>query len=171
MVHLQLLERPAVHRDGILPRVIGEVGQLRRHEIALARMPAQGYARGTFRQAAAVRGRRVDIIHAVRHGIVHQFVHHLLVYLVALPAERQAHHAESQQRHLVARGGTRPDRHLPCGHFSRFAASPRLPLPGTATIHRRRSGRRTRPEQLEELTASHLLILILLFHTLYLFIY
>ena len=80
-------------------------------------MTAQRNTGGVFRPAPAIGGRRVEIVHSVGDGIVHQLVYHLLVYLLISFAgttaadRRQAHHAETQQRHLVARCRIRPVSH------------------------------------------------------------
>lgn len=111
VIHLQLFQRIAVHGDGgfAAPRGRSEVGEFGGDEVLVARVTAQGDAGGAFRLAPAVGGRRVEIVHSVGCGIVHQFVHHLLIYLLvpftgaAAADGGQTHHAESQQRHFVAR--------------------------------------------------------------------
>lgn len=80
-------------------------------------MTAQCNTGRVFRPAPAIGGRRVEIVHSVGDGIVHQLVYHLLVYLLipfagtATAYGGQAHHAEPQQRHLVARCRIRPVSH------------------------------------------------------------
>ena len=58
IVCLQLLQRVLVHGDGALPCPSAgrEIGQLGGDEILVARMPAQGNARGTFRAASTISG-------------------------------------------------------------------------------------------------------------------
>ena len=53
-------------------------------------MSAQGIASEHFRLSAHVHGSRVEVVHPVFNGIVHQFVHLLLIV-------GQSHHAEAQQ--------------------------------------------------------------------------
>ena len=119
IIHLQFLERIAVHGDGGFPAPGGrsEIGKFGGDKILFARMTAQGDTGGVFRLAPAIGGRRIEIIHSVGDGIVHQFVDHFLVYLLVpftgtAAADRgQAHHAETQQRHLVARCRISPVSH------------------------------------------------------------
>ena len=169
-VHLHFLERLAIHGNGILAREVREIGKLGSHEIRVPGMAAQGDARGTFRKAPAIGGRRVEIVHPVRHGVIHQFVHHLLVYLSPLFPERQAHHAEAQERHLVARGGIVAHGHASFGHLARTCPGNRRAAFRPATIEGCRSGRRASPEELQELAAPHFLMLMFfLFHIPYCF--
>ncbi len=112
VINLQFFQRVAEHRLRSLarPRVGTLVRHFRGDEKLVALVAAERDACGVFRQTAAITRRRVEIIHAVRDGIIHEPVHRLLVdFLVVLARRtavvnrRQAHHSETEQRHFVAR--------------------------------------------------------------------
>ena len=96
VVYLQSLEGAAVHLLRLLEAV--EVASLVRHlrgdVVRLARVAAKGIARDVL--GGPVGGCRVEVVDAVGQGVVDHSVHLVL-------ALRQSHHAEAQERHLVAR--------------------------------------------------------------------
>ena len=98
MVDLQVPERLLVHLAGLVqwPQALLLVGHLGRHQILVTRVPAQGLSSHRLAASALVHRGGVEVVHAVLDGIVHEHVH--LVLLIG-----QTHHAEAQQRHLVAR--------------------------------------------------------------------
>ena len=83
VVHLQFLERAVVHGNGVLARIVGEVGQFGSHEELLARMTLQGDAGRFFRPTLYIDRRRVVVVHTMSHSIVYQFVHGILIDDVA----------------------------------------------------------------------------------------
>ena len=115
IVRLQLLQRVLVHRDTCLMalRVWMEVRQLRGDEHFLAVVSLQGDTRALLRLSLTIDGRRVEVVDAMFDGIVHLTVNHVLVEVIlVLCLRRQAHHAVSQQRHLVLIIGIRAIGHL-----------------------------------------------------------
>ena len=58
-------------------------------------MAAEGIAGEHLRLSAHVHRCRVEIVHAMLNGVIHQLVHLVLIV-------RQTHHAEAEQRHLLA---------------------------------------------------------------------
>ena len=69
-----------VHLDaGLTALCVGvEIGEFGGHKVFGALVAAEGYARMILRLALAVDGRRVEIVHAVLNGIIHQLVHFLI---------------------------------------------------------------------------------------------
>ena len=106
VVHLEPLEGLLIHPQPVFPRpqILPLVRQLGGDKILLAWMSAQRIARHRLAVAALVHRRRVKVVHPMRDRIVHQPVHLLLVV-------GQPHHAEAQQRHLVARTMLHPVGH------------------------------------------------------------
>ena len=110
VIDLELLERVLEHLDtrstGLCRRI--EIGEFGGDEILVAGVAAQGDARGTLAQTAAISGRCVKIVHAMLNGIVNLLIDHFLVNLsVIVAAEgftvgtRQAHHAVAQNRDFL----------------------------------------------------------------------
>ena len=97
MVHLQALERLVVHLCGLfkVPQIVPLVRHLRGHKVLVARVAAQGVAGKHLRAPAHIHRCRIEVVHPVSDGIVHQPVHFLLIV-------RQSHHAKAQQRDLFA---------------------------------------------------------------------
>ena len=127
IIGLQVLQRPFEHRLRLFafPTVRTEVRQLGGQVVTAARMPTQGYACHFLRIALAVRGRGVEEVHAVRQRIIDHLVHRLLVdrrigvfTFRAAGFYRQTHHAESEQRHLVACVWVRAVCHLAIYHLT-----------------------------------------------------
>ena len=105
MVNAQLLHGRLVHLfGGLHAGVAPHVREFRGHEVFLAWVTAQGVAHQHFRLPSHVDGCRVEIVHAVLDGIVHQLVHLVLIVW-------QAHHAKAQQRNLLARAVLNPVGH------------------------------------------------------------
>ena len=138
-------------------------------------MTAQGDSGSMFRLAPAIGGRRIEIVHPVGDGIVHQVVYHLLVYLfvtfagTATAYGGQAHHAESQQRHFVARCRIRPVSHPVGRDFS--GRSRRCPA-FSSTRARRQTGHGNSggSYRFQKVPArQNSLIFILIAHILYLY--
>lgn len=116
IVDLQIPERVVIHphRRLAAPCRRGEVGQLRGHEVLVARMALERYARGLLRMALAVSGRRVEIVDTILYGLVDKAVDSLLVERVTLGGEgRPAHAAVAENRHLITRGRVGSVGHLP----------------------------------------------------------
>ena len=97
MVYFQSLERGVVHLLGFIdiPRGGVLVRHLRCHEEFLTRMARKGIAGEHLRPAAHIHRCGVEVIDAMLDGIVHHLIHLFLVV-------GQAHHAEAQQRNLLA---------------------------------------------------------------------
>ena len=106
IVRLQVLERLAVHSYRILARIVGEVRQFRGQIIRLSRITAQRYAGGFLRPSLNIHRRCVEIVHAVLYRVIHQSVHRVLIYNVAVAVGRRhcrpAHASVAEQRHAVA---------------------------------------------------------------------
>ena len=120
VIHLQFLEGVMVHGKGTLSglRLGREVGELGGYIVALAGMPAQGDAHGPLREALAIGGGSVKIVHAMLDGVVHLAVDHLLVYLLLLVTHLlggQAHAAISQEGDFLLGLGILPIGHLAQG--------------------------------------------------------
>ena len=131
-IDLQILERLAIHGDGVLAGVVGEVRQLGGHEIFVARVTLEGDTGRLFRPALHVDGGGVEVVHAVGDGIVDQFVDRLLVYGAAGAVGRgnagQPHHAVAEQRYPVVRLGVGAVGHLVGGDFGRGRVGCLLPV-------------------------------------------
>ena len=162
MVDLQLAERLPVHGQRILTRGIREVGHLRGDEIAVARVAFEGDSGGALREPLQVDGRRVEVVDAVRNGIIHQRVDRLLVDGVSVGSGlrqlRPAHAAVAQQRNTVARRGTRAEGH-PVGRDLTEGDGSRASVPGAAAVERCGGGSRADPEGFQECAAIYLFLL------------
>ena len=106
IVHLQVLEGLPIHGYRVLAGMVGEVRQLGGDQEFFAGMTLQGDPGRFFRPALHVHGRRIEIVHSVSYGIVHQLVDRILVDHVP-PAvgrreSRPAHTPVAEQRHAIA---------------------------------------------------------------------
>ena len=99
VVGAQLLERIVVHLLGLLQRpcLCAIVRHLGGDVVAVARVAAQCRARDALVESTAIDRCGVKVVYAMRQRIVHQLVDQLLV------VAWQSHHAEAQQRNLLAR--------------------------------------------------------------------
>ena len=111
-IDAELHERPLIHglRALCRPVVASEVRQLGGHHPLLARIAAQGYACGFLASSAVIDGCRVEIVDSAGDGIVDHAVD--LVLVDAALTRGQAHHAEAEDGHLVARMAIAPIGHL-----------------------------------------------------------
>ena len=110
IVHLQTFERLFVHalRVVVTPQTPVLVRHLCGHMVRLTRETAQCITRQHLRATTHIHQCRVEVVHTVCNGIVHQLVHLTLII-------GQAHHAEAQQRDLLTRAVLHAIRHLVIG--------------------------------------------------------
>ena len=169
IIDLQLLERIAVHRQRSFPAPSrrSKVRQFGGNQIFVARMTAQRNARCAFRTPFTISGRRIEIVDAVRDGVIDQRIDHLLVDLLvaAVGNGRPAHTTVPQQRHAVARSRISAVGHLIGRNLAlrRAVARRRIAL-RTATGQRNRRNGRSRAESFQKFAPVYFLFFYLFFH-------
>ena len=111
VVDAEFLETVVIHLDAGLVAPVAEVGHLGGDEPFVARMAAEGDACSLFGHAFEIHGGGIEVVDAVGDGIVDHLVDGLLVEFgvgvlaeVAAALDGQTHHAETQERHLLAVG-------------------------------------------------------------------
>ena len=108
-------------------------------------MTAQRNARCAFRTPFTISGRRIEIVDAVRDGVIDQRIDHLLVDLLvaAVGNGRPAHTTVPQQRHAVARSRISAVGHLIGRNLAlrRAVARRRIALRTATGRRNRRNGR------------------------------
>ena len=162
VVHLQVLQRVVVHLYSEIIVGIGEVRHFGGHKELVARMTLQGDTRRLFRPALHIDRSRVEIVHAMFDGIIHQPVHFFLINDVAVATRcrkcRPAHATITQQRHLILIGRELAVGHLADGHFrSAFAG---FFLVGRTTVESRCGSHRTDADYFKEISSIHLFFLV-----------
>ena len=105
---------------------------------------------------------RVEIVHAMFDGIIHQPVHFFLVDDIAVASRcrkcRPAHATITQQRNLILIGKKLAVSHLADGHsLSAFAG---FFLVGRTTVKSRRGSHRTDADYFKEISSIHLFFLV-----------
>ena len=121
-------------------------------------MSLQRYARGTLRHALDVHWRCVKEVDTMPNGVIHQFVHPVLVYDIPLSLWigdcGPAHAAIAEQRYLVlAQSRETAIGHLVCGNRSKFPCPTLLFCSCIASCQSGRSGGQT--HYLQKFTSIH----------------
>ena len=130
-------------------------------------MTAQRNARCAFRTPFTISGRRIEIVDAVRDGVIDQRIDHLLVDLLvaAVGNSRPAHTTVPQQRHAVARSRISAVGHLIGRNLAlRRAVTRRRIALRTATGQRNRRNGRSRAESFQKFAPVYFLFFYLFFH-------
>ena len=165
VVHLQALKRLLVHplRLVEVPLVLPLVRHLRGYEVFVTWETAQRVTRQHLRLAAHIHRCRVEVVHAVFDGVIHQSVHLLLL-------SGQAHHAEPQQRDLFTATVLYAVGHavLTYGHWRFLVLCKHPQRPHHSHGH---GGACTHTHASQEIPATHVPLVILVSHSLRLFVF
>ena len=106
VVHLQFLERVFVHLQGFFatPLVLLQVRNLGCNVPLVTRMAIQGNTGHTLAITVAIHRSRIEIVHTMLNGIIHQSVYTFLVYFACFLVDHTepTQASVSQQRYLIA---------------------------------------------------------------------
>ena len=167
IIHLEFLHRVKIHPFRLLKRpvVVVKIREFRSHEILITLMAAQGNASATLRLSLTIDRRSIEIVQPMFDSIIHLFVDHLLIKLIAIiHLRRQAHHAISQQRHFLLSLGIHTICHLALWRLYLilvFLSGFVLRLVGFLTPHQRNGSTYTpRSQHLQEPTSRYILIFL-----------
>ena len=161
MIYLQTLERLIIHLLGFfkVPQVIPLVRHLRGYEVFLSRMATQGITSQYLRTASHIHRGRVEIVHTMLDGVIHQLVYFFLIIW-------KSHHAKSQQGNLLARAMLYSISHAvgSCNGLVILSQSTQRPQHthshGTTSTHTNTS---------QEISATHVSLAVVSFHCLFSF--
>ena len=162
IVHLKVPHRVVVHLHTRIEIGVREVRHLGGDEIFVARMTFQGDAGGSLRPALHVHGSRIEVVHTMPDGVVHQTVHLLLVDHIPVFRRRRkhgpTHTSVSQYRHPVGRRRYGAVSHLALRHFDGTSVRGPVLFSRRASVESGGGRRRTYPHDLQEIAAVHLIV-------------